>query len=418
MLNNYICAVDIGSNKISATVALIRNRRIRSLFFEAIASKGIKTGAVTDSIGLVGCVERLLKNLKAKSGINIKVIYANISGQDITTRHSRAILPLAERGNKVITLSDIYRVNNQARILGSTLEEEIIHQIPFSYSIDSKSDILKPLGLYSHRLEVDLYLVCAKMSSVQNLVHVISQAGYEIKDLFLSGIATSKIVFGKEINEGTSVLCDIGADITELLIFRDGLLKGIEIMPLAGNDLTLEIQEALKMSFELAEDVKMTHCSIGDYNSIQEDKEILIKKSDVYKPIKQKLLSEILTSKAKFICQSIKERVEKTVPCNYIDNFVATGRTVLLEGFLETLENTLGIPVKLGRINNPEIAQLVNKDDRLSGSKYLAYITALGLISQALEDKNAYSSAPNQLPSRNLVLKIINRAKEVYQEYF
>lgn len=415
---SYICGIDIGSSKVCAVLAKLNKKRITGLYFSTVNSKGAEKGAVTDSIELIGCIERLLKDLKAKSGINIKVIYANISGQDIITKHSRAVLPLAERGNKVITLSDIERVNNEARILGSSLEEEIIHQIPFSYSIDSKSDILKPLGLYSHRLEVDVYLVCAKMSSVQNLIHIISQAGYEIKDLFLCGIATSKIVFGKEIAEGTNVLCDVGADITELLIFRDGILKGIEIMPLGGNDLTLEIQEALKLSFELAEDVKRTHCSIGDDNSIQEDKEILIKKNNTYKPIKQKLLSEILTSKAKFICQSIKERLERTLPCNYVDNFVATGRTVLLEGFLETLENSLGIPVKIGRIGNPEIAQLINKNDGLSGSKYLAYITALGIISQVLQNENVYLSPANQLLSRNLFLKIINRAKEVYQEYF
>lgn len=415
---NYICGIDIGSSKVCAVLAKLNKRRITGLYFATVNSKGVEKGAVTDSIGLIGCIERLLKDLKAKSGINIKVIYVNISGQDIITRHSRAVLPLAERGNKVITLSDIERVNNEARILGSSLEDEIIHQIPFSYSIDSKSDILKPLGLYSHRLEVDVYLVCAKMSSVQNLIHVVSQAGYEIKDLFLSGIAISKIVFGKEITEGTNVLCDVGADITELLIFRDGILKGIEIMPLGGNDLTLEIQEALKLSFELAEDVKRTHCSIGDDNSIQQDKEILIKKNNTYKPIKQKLLSEILTTKAKFICQSIKERLERTLPCNHIDNFVATGRTVLLEGFLETLENSLGIPVKIGRIGNPEIAQLINRNDGLSGSKYLAYIAALGIISQVLRNENVYLSSANQLSSRNLFLKVINRAKEVYQEYF
>lgn len=418
LINNYICAIDIGSSKISAAVAAIRNRRIRSLFFETIASKGIKRGTITDAIELIKCIERLLKSLKAKSGINIKVIYANISGQDIVTKHSHAILPLAERGNKIITLSDIQKVNNEARILGSSLEEEIIHQIPFGYSIDSKSDILKPLGLYSHRLEVDLYLVCAKMSAVQSLAHAVSKAGYDMKDLFLSGMAASKIVFAKEIEQGVSVLCDIGADITELLIFKDAMLKGIEIIPLGGNDLTFQIQEALKLPFELAEDVKITHCSIGDYSLIQEDKEILIKKDNIYKPIKQKLLAEILTSKAKFICQSIKETLDKTFSSGQVNNFVATGRTVLLEGFLETLENNLGIPVKLGRISNPEMAQLIGKDDGLSGQKYLTYIATLGIIGQVLRNENVHLSPASQLLSPNLLLRVINRAKEIYQEYF
>ena len=127
MLNNYICALDIGSSKIAAAVAEIKRKRISNIFFDSIPSKGVKCGIIVDSIDLVSSISKLMKNLKVKSGIKIKFLYANISGQDIVTKHSQAIVPLAERGNKVITRQDLQRVNEQARILGSGLEEEIIH---------------------------------------------------------------------------------------------------------------------------------------------------------------------------------------------------------------------------------------------------------------------------------------------------
>lgn len=418
MFKNYICGVDIGSSKVSAVLAKLDKKRITDFYFETVDSKGVKAGAIIDSIELTACIERLLKKLKTGSGINIKLVHANISGQDIIVKHSRAILPLAERGNKVITLSDVYKANGMARILGSNLEEEIIHQMPYSYSIDSQGDILNPLGLYSHRLEVDLFLISAKMSSVQSLIRVINQAGYEIKDLFFSGIATSRAVFGKEIKDGVNCLCDIGSDITELLIFKEGLLKSIEILPQGGDDLTREISAALKIPFELAEEVKKSHSSIGDFSLIDEGKEILIKKNNIYKPIKQKVVSEIVTAKAKSLCQNIKDAVEKTLPVNYLNNFVVTGRPVLLDGFLETLENGLGVSVKLARINNPEIARLVNKYEALSGQKYLAYITPLGIICQITQLEDPYFLASNHQPAPNLFLKFLNRAKEVYQEYF
>lgn len=417
MLNNYICAVDIGSSKISASIARINRKRITSIFFETIDSVGVEQGSIVNSIELVRCIERLLKKLKTKSGVNIKVLCANISGQDMIIKHSHAILPLAERGNKVITLSDIQKVNNQARILGSNLEEEIIHQIPFNYMVDSKSGILQPLGLYGHRLEADLYLVCAKTSMVQNLARVINQAGYEIKNISFSGIAASRTVFGKKIKEGINILCDMGSDITELLIFKDGALRDIQILPFGGKDFTLDISKTLKIPFSLAEDVKRTHSLVGDYGAILEDKEILIKMDNAYIPIKQKFLSELLTSKAKLICQTIKETVEKTVICSHVNNFEAAGRSVLLEGFLETLENTLGIPVKLGRIIDPDIIPLVNKNDEMSGQKYLNYITALGLICEFLPDEEAIFLPKKQHPG-NLFLKTVNKVKEVYQEYF
>jgi cell division protein FtsA len=152
MFPSHICALDIGSSKIAATVAVVKRNQITGLFFDHVVSKGVKNGVIVDSIEFIEAVTRLLNNLRARSQVKFKTIAVNISGQDIITRHSRAIVPLAERGNKVITSSDIQNVNAQARILGSSLDEEIIHGIPSGYSIDSKSHISKPLGLYSHKL--------------------------------------------------------------------------------------------------------------------------------------------------------------------------------------------------------------------------------------------------------------------------
>ncbi len=418
MLRNYICALDISSSKVSAVVAEIKKKHITNIFFETQApTKGIKKGAIVDSTDLTGSIERTLKNLKTKSGINIKFIYTNVSGIDIVTKHSRAIIPLAERGNKVITLSDIQEVNEQARILGSSLEEEIIHRIAQNYAIDSNSNILNPLGLYSHRLEVDLYLISAKLSFIQGLSRAVNQAGYEIKDLFLSGLATSQAVFNKELKKGVTILCDIGSDITELLLFRDGILKDVEILHVGGNDLTLQLEGKLKISFDLAEDVKVSWGSVGDYNQMNGGKEILLKQNNNYKPISQRLVSEILTPKTKLICQTIKDSLGKIVPCDEVDNFMTTGRTVLLEGFLEMLENSLGISVKLGRITNPNIISWVNKDNSISGQRYLTYVTSLGIICQALYQPQPQSISAYQ-PTRNPILNTVNKFKELYQEYF
>lgn len=417
MPNNYICALDIGSSKIAASVARIRGRSIANIFYDSLPGKGVKGGVVVDSISLVNAVSKLLNNLKIKSGVKIKHVYVNISGKDILTRHSRAIVPLAERGNKVITLSDIQRANEQARILGSSLEEEIIHMVPFGYAIDSKSQIQNPLGLYSHRLEADIYLICVKLSSLQSLSRVIHQAGFEIRDLYFSGIATSRIVFGDEIKEGVNLLCDIGSDITEILLFKNGILSDIEILGVGGNDFTNRLCEELKIPFELAEDIKRSYGIIGDHEQIAQDKEILVKKSELYKPIKQKLVSEIVTACAKSLVQSIKDAVHKKVSCHEVDSFVTVGRTVALEGFIETLENALSVPVRLGRIVSPDIPAFIRDDALLSGQKYLMYLTSLGIISEALKEKTSPSS-PSGKSGQNILLRTVNRFKEVYQEYF
>ncbi len=418
MLNNsYICAIDIGSNKISVVLVLIKKNKINNIFFDYLPSRGVKEGVIVDATELVICLTKILKGLKVKSGLKIKFIHTNFSGKDISTKHSHAIIPLAERGNKVITSTDITMANEQARILGSSLDEEIIHVIPSSYSIDSKSNVINPIGLYSHRLEVDLYLVCARLASLQSLSRVVSQAGYEIRNLSFSGLATSKAVFGIEEKRGLSVFCDVGSDVTELLIFKDGLLQSIQILPLGGNSVTRQLSDGLKINFELAEDIKRSYGIIGDVNSIQEDKEILVKKDEFYKPIKQRDVAAMATNSSRLICTQIKEAVEPKVALHEIDHFIMVGKTLLTDGFIEMMESVIGMPVSIGRINNPEIVSLAKENSDLSGQKYLTYLACLGMICEDLENKTVGNLALVK-PAKNLLIKAITRFKEVYQEYF
>jgi len=416
-LNNYICALDIGSSKIAASVAVFRKGRIERIFFDSVVSKGVKDGVIVDSIEAVNSITKLIKSLRSKSGINVKYVYTNISGHDIITKHSRAIIPLAERGNKVISVYDVQRVNEQARILGSSLESEIIQMVPSGYTIDSQANVMNPVGLYSHKLEVDLYLVCGKLSSIQSLSRAVHQSGCEIRKVFFSGLATSRVVFDNELKKGVNLFFDIGSCTTEILIFKDGFLSDIEILPVGGDDMTSALEKELKIPFELAEDIKRSHGLIIDPDRIEDGKEILVKKNNLYTSIKQKVVAEIISRQARLVCSRIKDAVANKVQFYEVNNAVVVGRTVLLEGFIEVMENTLTVPVRLGRINNSKILSLVKEDDSISVRKYLTYLTCLGIICELLQEDISVSP-PAAKPARNLVLRAVNRFKEVYQEYF
>jgi cell division protein FtsA len=386
--------------------------------FETVPARGINKGVIVDSVDLVDAVTQLMKNLKASSGVTVRSLYTNISGKHIMTKHSKAVIPLAERGNKVITASDVYKVNEQARILGSSMEEEIVHAIPFGYAIDSNAAIINPLGLYSHRLEVDLYLVCANLAAVQTVTHVVNQAGFDVKGLFFSGLASAAIVFTGDAHRGTRVQCDIGSDVTELLFFKDGYLKNIRILATGGDSLTAGLADTLTIPWELAEDIKVSYGIIGDPSRVSEDKEVLLKKDNIYKPVKQRQVCEIITARARILSQSIKEAVEKEMPLVQIDNFVVTGRTIFQDGLLEMLESSLGIRVACGRIMDPEIIPFVNKNDVLSGQKYLTYLTTLGIISKQVKELQPRKDDSVSKVPDHPILKVIHKVKEVYQEYF
>jgi len=93
------------------------------------------------------------------------------------------------------------------------------------------------------------------------------------------------------------------------------------------------------------------------------------------------------------------------------------GKTLLSDGFIEMMESVIGMPVKIGRLNNPEMAELLKEHSDLAGQKYLTYLTCLGMICEDLENKSVGNLSLVK-PAQNLVIRALNRFREVYQEYF
>lgn len=413
----HVCAIDIGSSKIAGCVAKITRDSITELWCESVPSKGIRDGAITDHGCLVGCLGVLMKSLRSLSGMPLRSVYTTLPGNETTTRHSRAIIPLAERGNKVINEADIRKVQAQARVLGASLDEEIIHAIPVQYVVDNRRPVANPLGLYGHKLEVDMLLVCGKTSSIQNLDRVVHQTGYEIQDIFFSGLVIGKAVLNRQMQEGTTVVCDIGSDTTELMLFTDGALRDIDLLNTGSHQITLALRDNLKIPFDLAEDMKKTYGAVGAADSTG-DKEILVKKSTVYRPIKQRAVVETVTAKAQEMCRSIRETIERRVSTYEINHCVVVGRTGLLEGFIETFEQIMSVPVRLGFIENPHFLSGIRDQSVIpAGQNALVYLNALGTVCTALYGDSGQEKQKKQSP-KNPVARAVEKVKTVCDEYF
>lgn len=420
MRNSYICALDLGSSKIACALAKFNKKNhIEDLMLESVATRGIKMGKVVDIQETSNSVEHLLKIVKERSGINVRSVYINIYGKDITTKHSRTVIPLAERGNKVITYSDVRRVTEEARILGSSFEEEILQDIPFIYVIDDQEYINSPIGLYGHKLGVDLLLILVKTSCIHGIHRLFNQLGYEIKHLFLSGLATSRIVLSEDLlKNGLYVFCDIGSDLTEIIVFENAILKHIETLSFGGDDLTGEIIRAFKIPFELAEGIKKSCAHVTESGQPGEDKEVMIKSDGYYKSISQIKICQIVTSKADWICRSIKDKLDKiTTDSGGINSIFVSGRTILMDGFLEKMETIMGCPVKMA--TNCRSTLLPNKrlDIISSVPQFLNYVTSLGIVYEAM-GLSLRKKVSLGAFTGNIFNRTFNRIKEIYQEYF
>jgi cell division protein FtsA len=418
----YICGIDIGSSKIAACVGRFRGRELVRYWWDSTTAVGVKRGQWQDVGGLTAALSKLLRNLAAKSGVQIKSVYLGITSQNITVKHSQAVIALAEKGNKSVTRINIQNVNQQAQILGSCLEDEILHTEPLSYTVDNENEVINPLGLYGHQLKVNSYLICARTSYINTIIEVINRLGLKLNEITLSGLAVSQAVFNPKRMKGLDILCDIGKDITQILIFNDGRLMHYQIIASGGDDLTAGLSKKLNLPYFLAEEVKISYGRIqNDYKA--RDKEIIVKKDDAYSTLSQNSVIKILTQQSRHITEAIRDAIQphiSAVSSSLIPaqaTLYVSGRTAYLDGFLELLEVVIGMSVKIARIGNSGLLVPLMRQRILSGEPILDYLACFGLIAKAIDSSYKKSVRPIYGP-HGLLANIPERIKEIYQEYF
>ena len=401
------CALDISADKIHALCAAVNQRTggISDVSCQCGPSLGIKNGTINELGLLAEAIALVLNKLFHSSGNGPKSLYVSIQGSHIKSTHSIGIIPISERSNKIITSSDIAGVNQQAYSLGLNLEEHVLHQVSQGYIIDGHNKVSDPSGLYGHKLETDLLLITALNRDVENLISAVDQAGYRVRAVVLSAYAASLAVLPEGAKARGCCLLDVGFESTQMLVFKDGILRAFDSFNFGSTHLTEALADELKLPYDLAESIKTSY---GNALSAQvnPEAEVLVNQKDKsYRPIKRKVISLIIEKQLQELFKGIKERLafhRKT--CDFPEGIIASGKTALLEGFLEGLEANFGFPARLARIEN-------------APANDLAYATSIGLIKYAISQRPQIELF--KLSSYgNIFQKLTRKSQEIYQEYF
>lgn len=406
MRTKYICGLDIGTTKVVAAIGRIgKGGRIEQLEVGSSVSKGVQWGLVNDLDSLSQSVREAIGGAQEKIKAKAHSVLVNINGKHIKGFISRGMLPILERGGEV-TKQDIEKVKLAAQTGAISLDREILLQIPKSYCLDNQYGIKNPIGLYGSKLEIELYVISGSTRLIQNAIKSVNQAGFEVEEVILTNLASSYAVSTEEErNRGVSVI-DIGADTTNVAVFSDGTLREIEVMNWGGNLLTKSIAENLKIPFNLAEELKISHGSVLT-SDIKEDEVVTVKRGSSYRPINRLLIAKACEPKVKKALSLIRNRLAKSGWLNKMSSgIIITGGTSLMDGLIEVSEEIFELPTRLGTIKEV---------DTLAFNSPI-YAVAVGLVKYVTR-RYRLSQLPYPL-RRNIVTRLVIKAKELFTDYF
>ncbi len=257
--------LDIGTSSVRVVMGVLDSNNLGKLSIvghgQAI-NMGMRKGAVVHTEDVAEAIAQALTEAERISGMRVTGATININGSHVSGLNSKGVIAISS-ADREITLEDRLRVEEAATIVQLPSNREIIQVFAQNYRLDGQENIKDPVGMHGVRLEVDTHIVTAGTPNLRNLDNALEKTQIQIHNRTLSGLAAAEAVLTRQQKEAGTVLLDIGAGTTNLVVLEDGEVQHVAVIPMGGQHITNDLAIGLRTDLDVAETVKLQHAALS-----------------------------------------------------------------------------------------------------------------------------------------------------------
>lgn len=381
MKENVIVGLDIGSTVvrmvIGQKVQTEKDEILQIIGAVTVPSEGISKGNVTSIDAATASISDCLEKAERLVGVPITKVLVSVNTPNVRCEKSRGVIAVGKT-NGEITEEDVERAIEAARALSVPPNYEIIHVIPVRYLVDNQGDIKDPIGMTGVRLEVEILIVQALSSQINNLTKAIYRTGLEIDDLVLAPLAAAQAVLTQKQKDLGAVVIDLGAATTSIAIFEEGEVLHTAIIPIGSEHITSDIAIGLRCPINLAERIKIEFGSAKpdkfdkkdqvDLRPLAHDEGV----ADEVEEMSRYYLAEIIEARVEEIFEKVDDELKKIERSGMLPaGAFIIGGGANTEDILDVAKQKLRLPASIGI--NRSIVTIIDKVNEPG------YLIALGL---------------------------------------
>jgi cell division protein FtsA len=411
-LSDTILAIDIGSTKICAIIAEIKDSKVQIQGHGIAKSQGIKKGAITNIELASKTIKKAINDAKRIAGSNITSATVSISNAYAKSLNSTGVVNIP---HKDISIKEINRVMQTALYNANVPNEyEVVHVLPYNFRVDDQDFIEDPFGMNASRMEADVNIIMTQKSNLSNLKKAVRSAGVEIDGIVLSGYASAIAVMDEDEKELGVAVIDLGGQTSNLVIHTGNSIRYNDFLGVGSNHITNDLSMALHTPLQIAENVKIHHG-----NLIETSNEVIelpiIGDEENRNGISLEIVHSVIFSRVEEALMILAKSLEKSALKEQIGaGIVLTGGMTKLKGIRELAQSIFhAMPVRIAFPND-----IVGLFDEL---KDPAYSTVIGLLLYKAGENTEYEIDFQQelLHSKDIYeenlsdIKIANTVNEV-----
>ncbi|MGA1046782.1 MAG: cell division protein FtsA [Minisyncoccia bacterium] len=372
--NEIIVGLDIGTSFTKMAIGKrLREDKTPSIIALGVSpSEGVRRGIVTDIQDVTRSINQVLEYTSKMIEEDVKEICISINGAHIKSYLTSDKIAIS-RGDGNVTEEDVNRVLTNANPGPSSQNKEILSIIPKTYNLDEETGIKNPVGMNGIRLEVEALVVENTSSSMKNLEKCIDNLGLKIQSQEIGIIASAQSVLTKKQKDLGVAVIDLGAGTTSIVVYEEGHLIHIGVIPIGANHITNDLAIGLRTSIEVAEKVKLKYGTalektLGENTKLKIDLSKIDSAEEGVFPLPY--IASIIEARSKEIFELITKELKKIERDGLLPaGVVLVGGGANLKAIVDLAKKELKLPVKIGipqgvegsiaDVDNPIYANLV-----------------------------------------------------------
>ncbi len=346
--NKLIVGLDIGTSKVLAIVGEINEENdVEIIGYGHHPATGMRKGVVANIEETVVAIQKAIEEAELMAGCQIYSVYAGIAGAHINSFNSHGVVAVRD---SEVDENDVERVIESAKAVAVPNDQSILHVLPQEFIIDGQEGIRHPLGMCGIRLEANLHMVTAAVSSAKNIEKCIRRCGLEVDDIILEQLASCASVLTEDEKELGVCLIDIGGGTTDIAVYADGAVRHTAVIPVAGDQITNDIAVALQTPTPSAEEIKKKYaCALRQLAPVDESINVQSVGDRPSRKLSKQTLAEVVEVRVEELFELVKLDLRRNGYGDIIrSGIVLTGGSSKMEGMIELAEEIFHRPVRLG----------------------------------------------------------------------
>lgn len=319
--SNFIAALDIGSSKISLTLATRTTMgEINVIDSEVASTTSVKYGRIINENAVAKEIQSLVLKIQQRHGAIIEKVYVTTGGALLQSQTNTVEKELGQ--GSIVTTDIIEGLLKSNYDVELDQNEEILEIRTLSYKLDGEpAESID--GRVCHKVEAQYLLIKGKKDAIQNIKNTLKIAEVQMADMFLAPIIIADTTLSeREKSLGTAAV-EIGLSTTKIAIYQADKLRFVTTIPLGTQLITSDLSTCLDVTKETADLLRKDDNFGAVCSNLVEDADLRLKASNGI-PI---------NFSSRMVVEVIEARVEEIL-LNVMHQIEASGFMYLLSGGL------------------------------------------------------------------------------------